>query len=200
MDNKTKYIMYIHGFSSSGRGEKVSELRNYFKSSKIISPTLPVDPLGAVEYLERIIDKIINKKNGKIFTIGTSMGGFYSYYLATKRDIPGIQINPLVDIEVMRKFLGININFKTNKSFDWTEQHIERLKTIDLFNNENIKIENKNLNLFLSKDDELFDVSKTLLVYKNANSVDLFENGGHRFEIFKETLDLIEEIINRYQS
>ena len=187
-------ILYIHGFASSGASEKGQLLKAYFepKGVGVLTPDLPVSPKEAIALLTGLIDK-----HGVDFTVGSSQGGFYSYYLAHYHGIPGVQINPLTQPERMRIYSGKNTNHNTGEEFTFTEIHILELETILHRIDEK---HDENLNLFLSQDDEVIDVPEAKAWYQCARSVHTFTGKFHRFSPFQDVLPLIESIYNGYKT
>ena len=183
-----KKILYIHGFASTGNSNKYKKLCDEYGISNVISPTLPNSPKEAVEILENII----KENNYNILPIGTSLGGFYSWYICQKFELKGIQINPLTNIYFMEKFIGENMNMNSGEKFDFNENYIKELKELK----DSIKDISYNiLNLFISEEDELFGKSQnTLYEYRFANTITKV-NDNHRFENFDITFDLIDSLL-----
>ncbi|MCG3720375.1 esterase, partial [Aliarcobacter butzleri] len=85
-------IIYIHGFASCGFGSKAQKFKEYFEE-EIITISLPTIPNLAIDTLEQIIEFSLNKDEN-VYLIGSSLGGFYSLYLANKYDLKAVLINP----------------------------------------------------------------------------------------------------------
>ncbi len=66
-------IIYIHGFGSSGGGTKAVETTGFFKNDTVLAPTLPIEPVAAIDFLSGEIEK----SREKVFLIGSSLGVFY---------------------------------------------------------------------------------------------------------------------------
>lgn len=183
-----KKILNIHGFASTGNSNKYRKLCDKYGKENIISPTLPASPKEAVKLLENII----KENDYNILPLGTSLGGFYSWYICQKFELKGIQINPLTNISFMTKFIGENTNLNSGEKFDFKEDYITELKELKV----SIKDISYNvLNLFISEEDELFGKSQnTLNEYKFANNV-IVTNDTHRFEKFEITFDLIDSLL-----
>lgn len=189
-------ILYIHGFSSSGNATKANILRKHFGESKVIAPTLPVNPIENLELLDDIIDAYENK----IFVIGSSLGGFYANYLQKKHNLPCLLLNPSVQPHITLKIrIGLGVHFRqgTNEKFELTEKHIEIFK--ELFDEVNcFKANPKLLNIIICKNDDLLDHSKTLELLKEANSVKVLKTGGHTMTNFESQIPYIKRLIMNY--
>lgn len=81
-----KKILYLHGFASSGQSGTVRALRLLLPSAEIIAPDIPVDPHGAVSFLEGLASEVHPD-----LVIGTSMGAMYAELLC---GIDRILVNP----------------------------------------------------------------------------------------------------------
>ena len=149
-------IIYIHGFSGSGEGVKARAFREYFKSKgdSYIAPSLSYVPDLAIKTLEELIESY----GRDVKLIGSSLGGFYSMYLANKYNLKAVLINPSIHPYItLNKMLGDTPNFYDNSSFTWKESHIEMLKKYDT------KVQNEsNFMLLAQKGDELLDFQEAV--------------------------------------
>lgn len=178
-------ILYAHGFASTGGGEKATYLREFYrgKNVNIISPTLSPDPAKAIYSLGSILADIPNDE--WIVGIGNSLGGFYMLCVNMDWAIPVFAINPVIDPSTLRKHIGANKNLVTGEIFDFREEYVKTLedKTQDLF-----KPYQVNINVLLSKDDDLIPYQQTLDLLPPTYNVQVYESGGHRFSIFPQVL------------
>lgn len=185
-----KKIIYIHGFASNENSDKSKLLKEYFGDDNVISPSLPVEPKQAISLLE----DIIKKENYNVFLIGSSLGGFYSWYLCEHLEVFGIQINPLVDILMLNNRIGDNINLYTGEKFEFKPEYIEQLES---YKKSILDINYKLLTVFLGIDDEIIDSTQTEndIMYRYSKIYKFEDN--HRFLTFNDRLDLINNIINK---
>lgn len=178
-------ILYAHGFASTGGGEKASYLREFYKGKNvnIISPTLSPDPDKAIYSLGSILANIPDDE--WIIGIGNSLGGFYMLCVNADWAIPVFVINPVIDPSTMRRHIGVNRNLVTGETFEFREEYVKTLeeKAQDLF-----KPYQVNINVFLSKDDDLIPYQKTMALLPQTYKVFVYETGGHRFSIFPQVL------------
>jgi len=183
-------ILYLHGFASHGNGNKSKLLKEYFKNEKVISPTLPVDPLDAIKFIDEIIEVYKDENN---IVIGTSLGGFYTFYTSAKYKIKGVLINPSFEPWVtLRNSIGLNKRFDTNEEFIWKEEYLDSLEKI--YNDAKQNCDESLLNFFLAEDDELLDHSKIIEKFPKANTIKYYKNMSHRFNNFEIILPEIEKI------
>jgi predicted esterase YcpF (UPF0227 family) len=174
-------IIYIHGFASAGNPNKLLELfpEPFFNKGEVVSPSLPVSPLESIKMLNGMIDE------GSI-VMGCSLGGFYASYLASTNKNVGkaLLINPATNPSVrMARYLGKNVNYKTQEEFDWTENHLAELKKLE---SEMGSIDWEETFISIGKDDDLTD-SNDVMEWFGCPEVSVYDC-GHRVpkEIFEE--------------
>ncbi len=143
-------IIYIDGFGSHGLGSKASAFRAYFKTKgeAFIAPSLSYVPDLAIQTLEELIESYDDVK-----LIGSSLGGFYTLYLAQKYGLKAVLINPSIYPYItLKKVLGEAPSFYDESHIAWMESHLKMLKKYeaDLVIQEDIM-------LLLQKGDETLD-------------------------------------------
>ncbi len=171
-------IIYIHGFGSSGKGKKALRFKNYFKSQNIpfISPSLSYVPELAIDTLEQLIESY----NEEVVLIGSSLGGFYSIYLAEKYELKSVLINPAVDSPNTLKYMlsldSMVKNYYDDSYFELNKNHI------DMLLNYRVKdIKKGEYLLLLQTGDDVLDYKDTLNKLPNAKCI-VEEGGTHTFE------------------
>ena len=171
-------VLYIHGFGGSGLGNKAQIFRKFFKEKKIdfLAPSLSYVPQLAIQTLEEIIELQI-EKNEKISLIGSSLGGFYSIYLASKYDLKAVLINPAVYAHKrLEEALGEALNYHDLSHFEWNENHLQMLQNLY---SPSIETQERFL-LMVQKGDELLDYSQAVDFLPNATQI-IEEDGDHSF-------------------
>lgn len=187
-------ILYLHGFASNENTNKSKILNKHF-SELVISPTLEIEPNQAIKQILNILETNddINQT-----LIGTSLGAFYGLYILSKMDIPVILINPSLNPGLhLSKHVGINTNFKTNDTFEWTDDYNKQLISMK-HEIDTCILPSHYLNFMLSNDDELIDHSDVKNIY-NTKTCEYFDNSKHRFTKFEESIPHIKQIINFYK-
>ncbi|CAA6812004.1 MAG: Putative esterase, FIGfam005057 [uncultured Sulfurovum sp.] len=185
-------VIYIHGFGSSGKGGKALEFRTYFENQGIvcIAPSLSYVPELAMDTLEQLI----NTYDEHITLIGSSLGGFYSIYLAEKYGLKAVLINPAVDSsKTLKRVLSIGEtakNYYDDSRFTWSEEHVDML-----INYRSSSIKNGRYFLLLQKDDDVLDYREALAKLPNAKSI-VEEGGSHPFEHIERHFEEIKTFIN----
>ncbi|AXX92798.1 esterase [Malaciobacter molluscorum LMG 25693] len=182
-------IIYIHGFGSSGFGGKASILRETFDND-IILPSLSNIPNLAIDTLEQLI-LLIKKIDDNIYLIGSSLGGFYSIYLANKYDLKAVLINPTIyPYETLNK-IGTAINYYDLSTFECNQKHLDSLKNFEV----NVIKNQKNFLLLLQKGDEVLDYRQALEKLPNAKII-VKEGGNHSFTNFEGYIENIKDFFN----
>jgi len=179
-------IIYIHGFGSSGQGGKSKVFREYFKSinEPFIAPSLSYVPRLAIKTLEELIESY----SGEVQLIGSSLGGFYSMYLAKKYDLKAVMINPSIyPYKTLENYTGYAPNFYDESSFEWNTLHVEMLKEYDT----EVAHQDKFM-LLLQKGDELLDYIEALEKLPNAQIV-VEEGGNHSFDGIERHYESVRE-------
>jgi len=183
-------ILNFHGFASVGENSKFEALKRAFLQEEIISPTLPLEPNAVI----RLIDGIMGNYFGNALVVGSSFGGFYAFYTSAIYKKHCILVNPsLKPWWTLREAVGRHERFVTGETFEWKAEYLKQLEDID----DRIKrvgIKEKLLHFFLSRDDDVLDHSKIPEEYPGAGTIKYFDNCGHRFMRFEETLPEISKL------
>lgn len=182
-------IVYIHGFGSSGVGGKATLFKAHFKNN-IILPSLSYVPNLAIHTLEQLIE-ILQQKGEKIGLVGSSLGGFYSMYLAQKYQLKAVLINPAITPYKTLEKIGYATNYYDMSSFEVTPNHLEFLKHLEVkcFDNE------KNFMLLLQKGDELLNYEEAVKKMREA-ILKIEEGGNHSFVGIERYFDEIESFFS----
>lgn len=180
-------IIYIHGFSGCGLGLKASQLRGHFGTS-LLAPSLAYQPYLAIDTLAQLINSILPYE--KVSLIGSSLGGFYSLYLAKKFDLKYVLINPAIYPQrTLQDYTGKVLSYYDESYFWWTSLHVKELEQFE------IKEPNQNnCMLLLQKGDELLDYKEAINFLPNAKII-LEEGGSHSFDGFERYFESIEDFL-----
>ncbi|QKJ23694.1 YqiA/YcfP family alpha/beta fold hydrolase [Poseidonibacter lekithochrous] len=168
-------IIYIHGFGSSGHGGKASLFREYFED-EVIAPSLSYVPNLAIDTLEQLIEMLL-EKGETVGLVGSSLGGYYSIYLANKYDLKAVLINPAIFPYKTLDKIGMARNYYDLTTFEVTNEHIQALKSLEVSEISN----QENFITLLQTEDEVLDYNDA--VEKLSESELVIEEGGtHSFE------------------
>lgn len=167
--------IYIHGFASSGLGGKASKFKEYFED-EVITPSLSYVPSLAINTLEQLIETYQSLEED-VFLVGSSLGGYYSIYLANKYKLKAVLINPAIyPYETLDK-VGMVTNYYDYSSFEVTKEHLDYLKSIEVstINNQS------NFMVLLQEDDEVLDFNEAVEKLPQSELV-IEEGGSHSFD------------------
>lgn len=180
-------VIYIHGFNSSGNAKKSQILREAIEKSapeiEYYSPTLMHDPIKSMQELQSDLDQ--QKEKFRFCFVGSSLGGFYSIYLAHRYpNSKAVLINPTTNPwETMHHYCGDYVNDTTGERFSVTSEFVTSL--------ENFKCENivhpERFLLLLQTDDDVIDYRVAQKVFVNSSQI-IRTGGGHQFSDFSKIL------------
>jgi len=179
-------ILYIHGFASSGLGEKARVVREYF-GEEAFAPSLSYVPELAVDTLEQIA-RGCRTRNEPLHLIGSSLGGFYALYLAERYGLRAVLINPSVHPwETLAAQTAEAVNYYDLTRFKWSPRHVESLRQYRI----PTLSHPENIFLMLQTGDEVLDYRTALEELKGAETL-VEEGGDHSFRDFARHLPRIE--------
>lgn len=98
-------VIYVHGYGSSGNTETAVNLRRILgEGFDVISPTYDGSkPLEAASMFEALLAGL-----DAPIVVGTSLGGFFSNYLALTANVPAVIVNPTLQPSVSLHNYGEN--------------------------------------------------------------------------------------------
>jgi len=188
----TKNILYIHGFNSSPLSLK-SELtkqyvHQYHNHVEFHCPQIKSCPTDALAQLEAII---LSKPQQQWLLMGSSLGGFFSTYLAEKYQLKAVLINPAVrPFDLLVDYIGQQENPYTKEIYQVTENHMQLLK--DLFCE---KISQKHYMVMVQTGDEVLDYQQAVDKYQECQLI-VQSGGDHSFVNYREMLPSIMNFLS----
>ncbi|MCK5002715.1 MAG: esterase YqiA [Gammaproteobacteria bacterium] len=176
-------LIYLHGFNSSPDSYKSRALHAYMDEKglldSLISPAIPPVPEDAIKLVVDLYES--NRQHGNVAVAGSSLGGFYATCLAEYFGCKAVLINSAVrPNELLKKYIGENINYYTSEHWMLDETHIEQLRELDV---DTITHPERYL-LMLQKGDESLDYRQALEKYSGCPTI-LEEGGDHSFAGFE---------------
>ena len=99
-------ILYLHGFTSGPQSHKAQALGMRMRERGLgeffICPQLPASPREAIALAIELITR-----HGVTTVVGSSLGGYYSTYLAENFDLKAVLVNPAVVAHLsLKDFVG----------------------------------------------------------------------------------------------
>jgi len=194
-----KNILYLHGFNSSPHSLKAKQSKQYFHEHfpevNFICPQLANSPNEVIMQLECILNE--NNKPPETehtwFLMGSSLGGYFSHYLANKYQFPAVLINPAIKpYSLLADYIGEQKNAYTNTVYQVTEKHMVDLKAIEQIKPCFDDKQKNNYLVMVQTGDEVLDYQQA--VDKFQHSYLIVEKGGdHSFIDFDTKLPIIAE-------
>jgi predicted esterase YcpF (UPF0227 family) len=182
-------LIYLHGFNSSPGSHKAQVLKRYMKErglgDQYCGPALPHLPKRAIAIIEA---EIAQHPRGSVTLIGSSLGGYYSTYLAERHDLRCVLINPAVyPHEDLRAYLGVQRNLYTLQRYELTEEHLRQWEKLYL-----PTVRPQRYLLLVETGDEVLDYRQAVKKYAGARQM-VIEGGDHSLKSFPEHIPLILE-------
>ena len=143
-------------------------------------PALPHHPEQAIALLESLL---AGKNPGQVTLVGSSLGGFYSTWLAEQHGCRAILIQPAVFPHIgLEQYLGRQKNLYTGAEYELTRAHLQGWR--DLWVE---KVDPERYLLLLETGDEVLDYRDAVRKYEGARMV-IREGGDHMLQSFPEHL------------
>jgi predicted esterase YcpF (UPF0227 family) len=182
-------LIYLHGFNSSPGSHKAQVLKRYMAerdmSEQYCCPALPHLPMRAIAVVEAEIAK---HPRESITLIGSSLGGFYSTYIAERQDLRAVLINPAVyPHEGLRAYLGVQRNLHSHEHYELTEEHLRQWGEFYL-----PSVRAQRYLLLLETGDEVLDYREAVEKYRGARQI-VIAGGDHSLASFPEHIPQILE-------
>ena len=181
-------IVYVHGFNSSPASFKAGllkrELERRGRAGEFLAPALPHRPAAAIAMLEQLLGK-----QREVSLVGSSLGGYYSTFLAERHGWRAVLVNPSVrPYGTLAWFIGRQKNLYTAEEYDFTPEHVAELRALEV---PAITSPERYLHL-VATGDELLDYRQAVDKYRGARQV-VVEGGDHGFGTFADHLDTVLE-------
>jgi len=185
-------IIYLHGFGSAGTSSKVDLLQGSFPDWSVIAPNLPPSPKAAIAHILQTVEALADRGERKLMFVGTSLGGFYSWYLSAMLQVPAVMINPaLRPHETTARWVGRNTNYVTGQLFEWKHDFLDDLRGMADFAESTY--DPRLITVAVALDDELLDSMETIRFFGSSTRVHAFDEGGHRFSNLHGALPYIRQ-------
>ena len=176
---KSNKLLYLHGFNSSPQSHKAQVIFEYMRErdslDSLICPQIPAIPEEARMFLEQLVETELPEHH--LSFAGSSLGGYYTTYLAEKYSGSAVLINPSVKpYETLRAHLGENKFYFDKGCWEFDESHIQQLEDMKV---EKITEPERYL-VLLQTGDEILDYREAELKYKNSQII-IEQGGDHSF-------------------
>lgn len=180
-------IIYLHGFASSNRSEKVSDLKEILGES-LIAPNLLSKPSIDVGKIDKLICSLTDP-----IIVGASLGGFYAEYFSRKYRLRSLLINPLLDIGLIEPYIGEHNYYYNPDTFHFSKDDYNHLLTMERELKTFSQFSKKTV--LLAKNDAVISYKIAEKFYENSNiELALFENETHSFSNITVLVENIKKL------
>lgn len=192
---RTTLLVYLHGFRSSPNstkavmtGEAVKALSTSEHSYEWYCPQLLASPGQSVDMVVQHIDQ---SKADRIVIIGSSLGGFYTNYLAEKYQCKGIVLNPAVyAARELEPHVGMMTAYDSEEPFDFKAEYIDELRALQVGR----ITDPKRYFLIAAKGDELLDWKEMVAFYPGSKQL-ILEGSDHGIADYATYLPAVIDFI-----
>ena len=178
----TVVLVYAHGFRSSSRSRKATQLRAYLHAHHpelhYRTPDLSFRPSAAIAQLQSQCAGVAPEQ---LTIVGSSLGGFYAVVLAERLGCRVALLNPSIrPFETLSKHLGEQTNPYTGESFVFDASHVAELRAMYV----PAISRPKRVLLMVEMGDELLDHRRTIAYCEGARQI-VIEGGDHELKSFQ---------------
>lgn len=171
-------------------GEAVRALSNAENSYEWYCPQLLASPK---ESMDMVIQHIYQSQADRIVIIGSSLGGFYTNYLAEKYQSKAIALNPAVyAARELEPHVGMMTAYDSEEPFDFKAEYIDQLRDLQV---ESISNPGRYF-LIAAKGDELLDWKEMSAFYPGAKQL-ILEGSDHGIADYAHHLPAVIDFIER---
>ena len=184
-------VVYLHGFRSSPRsskarmtGDAIAHRVEQGAPIEWYCPQLHASPQESMDMVRRHIDA---SKADRLSVIGSSLGGFYTNYLAEQYGCKGIALNPAVRAgRELAPHVGMMTAYDSEEPFDFRAEYIDELNRMQV---ESITLPERYL-LLAATGDELLDWREMAAFYPGAQQI-IIQGSDHGIHNYSEYLDSV---------
>jgi predicted esterase YcpF (UPF0227 family) len=184
-------VVYLHGFRSSPRSSKAQmtgdAIVHRVEQGATIEwycPQLHASPQESMDMVRRHID---TSKADRLTVIGSSLGGFYTNYLAEQYGCKGIALNPAVRAgRELEPHVGMMTAYDSEEPFDFRAEYIDELNRMQI---ESITLPERYL-LLAATGDELLDWREMAAFYPGAQQI-IIQGSDHGISNYSDYLDAV---------
>ena len=184
-------VVYLHGFRSSPlsskarmTGDAIAHRVEQGAPIEWYCPQLHASPQESMDMVRRHIDA---SKADRLSVIGSSLGGFYTNYLAEHYGCKGIALNPAVRAgRELEPHVGMMTAYDSEEPFDFRAEYIDELNRMQV---ESITLPERYL-LLAATGDELLDWLEMAAFYPGAQQI-IIQGSDHGIHNYSEYLDSV---------
>ena len=169
-------------------GEAVRALSTAENKYEWYCPQLLASPK---ESMDMVIKHIDQSQADRIVIIGSSLGGFYTNFLAEKYQCKGVALNPAVyAARELESHVGMMTTYDSEEPFDFKAEYIDQLRDLQV---DSITDPDRYF-LIAAKGDELLDWKEMVAFYSGAQQL-ILEGSDHGISNYADHLPAVIEFI-----
>jgi predicted esterase YcpF (UPF0227 family) len=169
-------------------GEGIKALSSDVNPIEWYCPQLLASPKESMEMVMKHIDQ---SKWDHMVVIGSSLGGFYTNYLAEKFDCKAVVLNPAVRAaRELAPHVGMMTAYDSDEPFDFRSEYIDELKALQV---ERISNPNRYF-LIAAMGDELLDWQEMTEFYEGAKQL-VLDGSDHGISDYADHLPQVLKFI-----
>lgn len=188
-------LVYLHGFRSSPRSSKavmtgnaVRAISTEHEAYEFYCPQLLASPKQSMDMVTAYIDQA---NFDRLVVVGSSLGGFYTNFLAEKYGCKAVALNPAVRAaRELAPHVGMMTSYDSDEPFDFRPEYIEELQALQV---EKISIPGRYF-LMAAKGDELLDWKEMVEFYDGAKQL-VLEGSDHGIADYADHLPNVIQFI-----
>ncbi|QWE15726.1 YqiA/YcfP family alpha/beta fold hydrolase [Polynucleobacter sp. AP-Nino-20-G2] len=188
-------LVYLHGFRSSPNSSKAMLTREAVRALSSAENAyewyclqLLASPKESMDMVTAYIDQA---HADRIVVIGSSLGGFYTNYLAEKYQCKGVVLNPAVfAARELEPHVGLMTAYDSDEPFDFKSEYIDELRALQV----NCITSPERYFLIAAKGDELLDWKEMVAFYAGAKQL-VLEGSDHGIADYAKYLPFVIDFI-----
>lgn len=181
-------LIYVHGFNSSPASTKARQLGARLQMLGLAHlfrcPALPDRPGAAIDVLER---EMQHAPPETITLVGSSLGGYYSTWLAERHGVRAVLVNPAITPHLgLTAYLGPQRNLYSGEQYELTQTHLDELRALLVESPTRME----RYFLMVTTGDEVLDYREAVAKYAGARQL-VVQGSDHGFADFEHYLDQV---------
>lgn len=178
-------LIYVHGFNSSALSYKAGLLREHLQKLGLAEhyacPELSHRPEQAITQLRALLAPHDPRC---VTLVGSSLGGFYSTWLAEHLGARAVLVNPAVrPYELLAPAIGPQKNLYTHQHYEFTQGHLDELRALEVGH-----ITPQRYLLITATGDEVLDYRDGVARYAGCEQI-IVNGSDHGFREFAGYID-----------
>ena len=187
------HLLYLHGFRSSPQSTKARLMAAHMTAQHPqvhwLCPQLEASPRQAMHAIQ---DAIREWPRTRMAVVGSSLGGFYAHWLASRLDCPAVLLNPAVFPERdLARHIGIHPAWHDrDQDIHFQAHHVEELQALQGSHGPHHPPELA----VIAKGDEVLDWREMWARHGQASTL-LIEGGDHALSGFETLLPRVMQFL-----